>query len=135
MDVLITNLGSHSPDDNVFIPGPNIDLPAGASKTWSDVTVADLDGSPLAQMVLDGTVSVDISPSGSDAAVALHGTLHVAGLAKYTVANLPLGYEGRMAFASNGRKNGEGGGAGTGVPVYFSNGAWRTFPADAAVTV
>ena len=59
----------------------------------------------------------------------------------YTVATLPgisatqpLGPPpGSIAYASNGRKVGEGAGSGTGVPVYYSNGAWRVFSTDAAV--
>lgn len=44
----------------------------------------------------------------------------------YTVATLPAVASG-IAFASDGRKSGEGGGAGTGVPVYFNATVWRTF--------
>jgi hypothetical protein len=52
----------------------------------------------------------------------------------YTVLGLPASAtEGTFAFASNGRKSGETAGNGTGVPVYFSNGAWRVFSTDAAV--
>jgi len=43
------------------------------------------------------------------------------------------GIEGQVAYATNGRKVGEGSGSGTGVPVYFSNGAWRVYSTDAAV--
>lgn len=52
----------------------------------------------------------------------------------YTVATLPTSpTAGTIAYATNGRKVGELVGAGTGVLVYYSNGAWRTFSADAAV--
>jgi hypothetical protein len=51
----------------------------------------------------------------------------------FTVATLPAGVTGQTAYATNGRKVGEGGGAGTGVPVYFSTGAWRVYSTDAAV--
>ncbi len=50
-----------------------------------------------------------------------------------TVAALPVGAEGQLAYASDGRKVGEGPGAGTGVPVYFSAGSWRVFSTDLAV--
>jgi hypothetical protein len=54
----------------------------------------------------------------------------------YTVANLPTdASEGTIAFATNGRKVGQGAGAGTGVPVYFSAGAWRVFSTDSPVAV
>ncbi|MET3135621.1 hypothetical protein AAKU55_005933 [Oxalobacteraceae bacterium GrIS 1.11] len=51
----------------------------------------------------------------------------------FAVAALPAGANGVRAFAANGRKVGEAAGAGTGVPVYFSNGAWRRYSDDAAV--
>lgn len=43
----------------------------------------------------------------------------------YTVAGLPTGSAGRIAFATNGRKNGEGSGSGTGVLVFHDSVAWR----------
>jgi hypothetical protein len=44
----------------------------------------------------------------------------------YTVATIPAaGTAGRMAFATNGRKNGEGPGAGTGVLAFDDGTAWR----------
>jgi len=50
------------------------------------------------------------------------------------VANLPASAKvGTVAYASNGRKSGEGAGSGTGVMVYFSNGLWRVFSTDAQV--
>jgi len=61
--------------------------------------------------------------------------LAAAALMTYTVAGLPASPgEGAIAFATNGRKVGEGAGSGTGVPVYFSNASWRTYSGDAAVT-
>ena len=55
------------------------------------------------------------------------------GLIQYTVALLPAGSEGMIAYATNGRKVGEGAGLGTGVPVYFSNTHWRVYSTDAIV--
>ena len=52
----------------------------------------------------------------------------------YTVAGLPAGSDGMIAFASNGRKVGEGVGAGTGVLVVFSDSAWRRLSDETAVT-
>lgn len=57
-------------------------------------------------------------------------------LKAYTVAGLPTptsALQEGQAFASNGRKSGEGGGAGTGVPVWCDGAAWRTFYDNAAV--
>ena len=51
-----------------------------------------------------------------------------------TVANLPTGATaGDLAFASNGRKNGEGGGSGTGVLVFYDGTAWRAVDTGATV--
>jgi hypothetical protein len=55
-------------------------------------------------------------------------------LKSYTVAGLPTGAAGRTAYASNGRKAGEGAGAGTGVPVYHDGTAWRRYYDNATVT-
>lgn len=55
-------------------------------------------------------------------------------LGTFAVASLPSNpNNGQTAYASNGRKVGEGAGAGTGVPVYYSNGAWRVYSTDAVV--
>jgi hypothetical protein len=55
-------------------------------------------------------------------------------LPQLTVAVLgTTGVEGQIAYATNGRKTGEGSGAGTGVPVYFSQGEWRVYSTDAQV--
>ena len=52
-----------------------------------------------------------------------------------TVALLPTpGQAGRLRFATDGRKMGEGPGVGTGVPVYDDGGAsWRRPSDDTAV--
>ena len=55
-------------------------------------------------------------------------------LGSFTVATLPNNpIVSQTAYATNGRKVGEGAGSGTGVPVYFSNGAWRVYSTDAVV--
>lgn len=56
-----------------------------------------------------------------------------AGISSYLVSGLPVGSAGTLAYATNGRKIGEGSGVGTGVPVYYSAGAWRVFATDAPV--
>jgi len=50
----------------------------------------------------------------------------------YGTSILPI-QAGSMAFASNGRKNGEGAGAGTGVLVYHDGTAWRATDTGATV--
>jgi hypothetical protein len=132
MDAAITNNGTTA----IFIPGPNIEIAAGATKNWNDITLADLDSNEVIKTaVVAGTLAVSVTPDTRDAALAAQGALNSGALELYTVANLPTGYEGRTAFASNGRKTGEGAAAGTGVPVYFSNTQWRRLYDDAQVTV
>lgn len=52
-----------------------------------------------------------------------------------TVANLTTlsGVAGMIAFATNGRKNGEGAGSGTGVLVFHDGVAWRACDTGATV--
>jgi len=47
-------------------------------------------------------------------------------VASYTVADLPAPTVPSLAFASDGRKSGEGAGSGTGVLVYWDGSAWVT---------
>lgn len=64
------------------------------------------------------------------------------GIPAYTVATLPTLGLGNgttfitLAFASNGRKSGEGAGLGTGVPVYWNavSSQWLKFSDDTVVT-
>lgn len=56
----------------------------------------------------------------------------------YAVAALPAtGAAGQFAWASNGRKPGEGAGSGTGVPVFWnpSTAQWFSYLSGAVVTV
>jgi hypothetical protein len=56
------------------------------------------------------------------------------GVATSTVAGLPAaGQAGRLRFATNGRKTGEGAGAGTGVLVYDDAVGWRRVDDGTAV--
>lgn len=71
-------------------------------------------------------------------ATLTHSTGRIAsnvpvGLPSYTVAGLPTGTAGDVAYASNGRKNGEGAGAGTGVMVFKDGTAWIACDTGAAV--
>lgn len=58
-----------------------------------------------------------------------------------TLAEAPLAAQGMVSYAcrfiSNGRKGGEGGGAGTGVPCYYNpaTDTWLTFHDNTAVTI
>ncbi|HEY3797151.1 MAG TPA: hypothetical protein VGL58_02275 [Caulobacteraceae bacterium] len=66
---------------------------------------------------------------GGNVGLALYRT-------KDAAANLPTSAvgEGDWAYALDGRKPGEGAGAGTGVPVIYSQGSWISAYSGAAVT-
>lgn len=134
MDAAITNASA----EGLFIPGPNLDIPAGETKNWNDITVADLDGNMvLKDYVVAGDVTVAVTPDAGDAAEATSGALNSAALPIYAFAALPTGYDGRIAWCSDGRKTAEGGGAGTGVPTYYdvASAAWRVFYDDTALAI
>lgn len=54
-------------------------------------------------------------------------------LASYTVAALPAVGAAQVAYASDGRKNGEGAGTGTGVMVFSDASAWIACDSGVAV--
>lgn len=61
-------------------------------------------------------------------------TLTAPKLTTTTVAGLPAGATGMLAFATNGRKNGEGAGNGTGVLVFFDGSNWIAVDTGATVS-
>jgi hypothetical protein len=130
MDATITNLST----ERVFVPGPNLDLAATGDPdgddvgTWPDVTIADLDGNQrIKELVVAGTISVDVVEDATDVAAAASGSVTMEMLPRYTVAQLAAltGVDGRAAFATDGRAGAEGAAAGTGTMVVYSNGEWR----------
>lgn len=133
MDATITNLTT----ERVFIPGPQMDLaPTGDPdgndvKIWPEVTVADLDNNPrLKELVVAGTISVQVDEDSYDAAAATQGSLVYGNMPLYLFADLPATpANGTVAFVVDGRKLGEGIGAGTGVPAYYdaASTTWLNF--------
>ncbi len=99
---------------------------------------ADLNGvhTTIAQVTL--TIQAQLNEVTQQVAT-LQGTVNEllgnAGiqLPSYTTVLLPIGISGQMAYATDGLKIGESTGHGTGVPVYYSNGAWRVYSTDAIV--
>lgn len=106
-----------------IVPGVNDSASLGIGVlAWSDLFLAT-----------SGTVNF-----GNSNALITHsaGSLAVNvpwRLPSYTVAGLPTGAAGDTAYASNGRKNGEGAGAGTGVMVFKDATAWRACDTGATV--
>jgi hypothetical protein len=124
--------------------------------TGIEVQVSDETGTPLHMVGIGITVlapgsnrlddaNIGISTGNfglthaNDIAIEVAGGLCIMGVTsfqQFTVSTLPTGgivSEGVQAYATNGRKVGEGAGSGTGVPVYFSNGQWRVYSTDAQV--
>lgn len=64
--------------------------------------------------------------------------LTVAHIMEAALADLPTSgvRNGAMGFATNGRKDGEGAGSGTGIPVWYdeTSETWRTYATGAAAT-
>lgn len=61
---------------------------------------------------------------------------YTGGIARLTVAELPAtGQAGQLFWVTNGRKSGEGVGAGTGVPAYWNSATsqWLRFEDNAVV--
>ena len=130
MDATLTNLSSAA----FFVPGPNMNLAATGDadgndvQTWPDVTISDLDGNVrIKELVLAGTLQVDVVQDARDVALATTGSIGLEMLPSYTVAQLAAltGVDSRIAFATDGRAGAEGGGSGTGTMVVYSNGQWR----------
>ncbi len=67
----------------------------------------------------------------------VNGRSEIAGgLDPIVFADLPTpGQPGRMVFVTDGRKTGEGAGAGTGTPAYDDGTAWRRTADDSTVVV
>lgn len=77
------------------------------------------------------SLGVNVESTTGAGSVQLADALRVG---RFTVATLPAaGFAGRIAFATNGRKNGEGAGSGTGVQVYDDGTAWRRVSDDSTV--
>lgn len=70
-------------------------------------------------------------------ALEANGRSEVSGsIEAIAFADLPTpGQAGRLRFVTDGRKTGEGGGAGTGTPAYDDGVAWRRTSDDTTVAV
>jgi hypothetical protein len=62
-----------------------------------------------------------------------HGGVRLREMTVAELASYSPAAGSRIAYATNGRKSGEGAGAGTGVPVYYSAGKWRVYRDDSEV--
>lgn len=123
-----------------FLDGVHVSALWGS---WLTAVAARL-GGPSDKVEAAWQAAAAAAPAGTQ--IVAVGGLHVGGdltgnvaVAFYraltTVAALPTAGigEGDWAYALDGRKAGEAAGAGTGVPVWFSNGAWCAVDSGAAV--
>ncbi len=80
--------------------------------------------------IIGGQIVVSVYNSSTDA-WECHGIKTT--LPRYAVADLPTGVAGQLAFATDGRKNGEGSAAGTGVMVFSDGSNWCACDTGATV--
>lgn len=158
----VATIGGNAPVVRTFTAGTGLSVTNGdgqagnASYALADTAVTPDtygDGTHVAVVTIDqqGRITAAsetaISLTASDvglgnvankAQVPLDGSETMTGplrLKSYTVASLPAsaGVIPQIAYASNGRKNGEGAGAGTGVPVFWDSNDWCAFDTGAPV--
>lgn len=113
---------------------------------WN-TTAQDIEDALTESVYTDGLGSTDnrlVRTDGTDtkkvqgSAVTVDDSGFMSGVSaltmfSYTVAGLPTATAGRIAYASDGRKNGEGAGNGTGVLVFADGTAWRACDTGATV--
>lgn len=112
----------------------DVQITTPADKDILSYKAADskFENQPAGTLGLEQTANKNIN-SGY-AGLSATGTLSSSQMfPHFVVASLPAGAEGNFAYATNGRKVGEGAGLGTGVPVYFSSSQWRVYSTDAQV--
>jgi hypothetical protein len=81
-----------------------------------------------------GTLSLSINNVDQVAVTAARSAFTApAQVPSYAVASLPAGAAGDTAYASDGRKAGEGGGSGTGVLVFYDGSNWIAVDTGATV--
>lgn len=109
-------------------------LLGGSTSGYAKIQVAATAGSPNPLQLPTATGSAgEVLATDGNNPQQLYWT-NPAVLPSYAVSALPVApTAGSTAYASNGRKVGEGANSGTGVPVYYSNGSWRVYSTDAAV--
>jgi hypothetical protein len=125
-----------------FLDGPTI---SNAWQVWISAIQSAVYGPGFDKVDAGFTAAMAAAPAarqivgvgGLQVGGALTGNVAVAlYAAKTTVAGLPTTgvAEGDWAYALNGRKPGQAAGAGTGVPCFWSAGAWIAVTSGVAVT-
>lgn len=111
--------------------GPEGSAPRLMQRSPNSIQVLDSTGGTLGSLYLGNVEQADENQQNYWAGNTIFDRW--INLKGYTVAALPGVGDSAMAYATDGRKAGEGAGAGTGVIVYRSGGVWRVLGTDAAV--
>src|SRR5437016_12343432 len=114
-----------APDANSGVLYPTLSDTIFAAQIYAQQTAAAQAVVLAAEAAVNNSENVAINAAASASASAAAAAAAAGGGISATVALLPAGTEGLQAFATNGRKIGQGPGAGDGVRVYFSAGFWR----------
>jgi hypothetical protein len=125
---------------------PIVDTDGRLTRTWMAFILAIFNRLGGKSDKVEAAHAAAIGAVSQGTQIVAVGGLHVGGdlsdnvavafyRAQTTVANLPVSGVGNgdWAYAQDGRKNGEGAGAGTGVPVWYSAGAWYAVDSGAVV--
>lgn len=117
---------------DILVSAQNVVLQANAILTLQTNGVSRWQVTAAGHLVAATDNAYDIGASGATRPrdVFIGRSLNVP---TYTVAALPASGAGAVAYASNGRKNGEGAGLGTGCLVYRDATAWRRVSDDTTV--
>lgn len=148
IDGATTYLNANSQGRMVVAGGPTSTPSAGAHNNAFQLSNTDVNYGLLLGSLSSGTgfiqaqrvdatattYNLSLQPNGgtviTGAGITAGG---VVNMKAYTVAGLPAGTAGDVAYTSNGRKNGEGAGSGTGVIVFKDGTAWRAVDTGATV--
>ena len=123
-----------APDAAAAVLSPTLTDAIGAAQLSATQAMNAASEAMAAETIVNNAETVALNAASSAAASAAAAAAAVSGTGIITtVALLPVGTEGFRAYATNGRKIGEGSGSGSGVPVYFSSGSWRVVSSDQPV--
>lgn len=123
-----------APDAAAAVLSPTLTDAIAAAQLSATQAMGAATAAMTAETIVNNAESVALNAASSAAGSAAAAAASASGIGIVaTVSGLPAGLEGQRAYATNGRKIGEGASAGSGVPVYFSSGSWRVVSSDQPV--
>ena len=115
-----------APDAAAAVLSPTLTDAIGAAQLSATQAMGAASTAMAVETIVNNAESVALEAASSAAASAAAAAASaVAGGISTTVAMLPTGTPGLLAWATNGLNIGETTGTGTGVEVRYSSGAWR----------